>query len=107
MKQQNQTSLVIMLLPLLHPATGSGALVVATAPAISTSLLLVLNFIHQFQLHRTSTGRAYSVGVSTVSVFTAIRAPVIRLRSPYRHALKEPIDGTVAGLVIPRIIPSK
>jgi len=48
----------------------------------------------------------YLIGVSTISVITAIWTPVIQLRFPYCQALKETVDGIVE-LAIPYIIPSK
>ena len=47
------------------------------------------------------------LGLSTVSVYTGIRATVIRAPYPSRLALKgkEQFDGTVDGPVTPRIRP--
>ncbi len=47
-----------------------------------------------------------AVVLSTVSVFTGIRAPVIRVPSPSRLASEEQFDGTGYGTVTPRIRPS-
>jgi len=53
------------------------------------------------------------LGLSTISIFMAIQAPVIQLWAPviqlwapYCKALKGAFDGTVYRLVIPHIIPS-
>jgi len=54
-------------------------------------------------------GIEINIGVSTVSVFTGIRAPVtpvIRVPSPSRLASKQQFDGTGYGTVTPRIRPS-
>jgi hypothetical protein len=47
-----------------------------------------------------------SLGLSTMSVYTGIRPPVIWVPSPSCLALKEQFDGTVDGPVTTRIRPS-
>ena len=47
------------------------------------------------------------VGLSTVPVYTGIRAAVIQVPSPSRLALKERFDRMVDGPVTPRIRPSR
>ncbi|KAF8501094.1 hypothetical protein F5888DRAFT_1679034 [Russula emetica] len=44
----------------------------------------------------------FSLGLSTVSIFMAIRAPVVWLPSPYRLAPQALLDGTVDAMVTPR-----